>query len=168
METSTIIIISWGAIISLLILIKNNRLYKEINHQKALVSVLRNRLGDKQDKSNPFTLDELKEINVWSGKAVNNVYKESIPKDYPEYAKQVREANISGMSPTVDNTTTERDLYKYNRLIKTDKEYEDSLIRINELMDAKANTPECDELELLGILVNHYEEQELRECRRIN
>lgn len=176
MENSTIILITWSVTISLLYigrLIKNNRLFKDINHQIALVSVLRYRLKDKPDNSKEFTLKELKEINVWSGKAVNDIYIEGLNKPFgmPFY----------GYTPTVDNTgeppmgdmpvyknppkPPKKTQYKYNRLIKTDKQYENALIRINDLMDAKANKIECDELELLEILVNHYEEQELRECR---
>ena len=35
-----------------------------------------------------------------------------------------------------------------NKLIKTEKDYTKALSRIDELMDAKADTPELDELEL--------------------
>ena len=45
-----------------------------------------------------------------------------------------------------------------HRLIKTEEEYESVIARIDELMDAEANTPECDELELLGLLVEKFEE----------
>ena len=44
-----------------------------------------------------------------------------------------------------------------NRLIKTEKDYNLVLSRIEELMDAKKNTPEADELELLAALVEMYE-----------
>ena len=46
-----------------------------------------------------------------------------------------------------------------NRLIKTEKDYTLALERIETLMDAKANTPEADELELLSTLVEMYEEK---------
>lgn len=45
------------------------------------------------------------------------------------------------------------------RLIKTEQEYENALARIDTLMDAEPNTPECDELELLAYLVEKYEEE---------
>jgi HTH-type transcriptional regulator/antitoxin HigA len=45
------------------------------------------------------------------------------------------------------------------RLIKTEAEYEAALVRIEKLMDAKRNTPQGDELELLSLLVYDYEER---------
>ena len=45
------------------------------------------------------------------------------------------------------------------KVIKTEEEYESALGRIEELMDAEAETPEGDELELLGTLVEVYEEK---------
>ena len=45
------------------------------------------------------------------------------------------------------------------RLIKTEKDYDLALSRIDELMDAKQETPESDELELLATLVEMYEEK---------
>ena len=50
-----------------------------------------------------------------------------------------------------------RDL-KINRLIKTEKDYEKALSRIEELMDADPGTAEIDELELLAALVEIYED----------
>jgi len=46
-----------------------------------------------------------------------------------------------------------------NRLIKTEKDYNDALSRIELIMDAEAGTPEADELELLTTLVEMYEER---------
>jgi len=46
-----------------------------------------------------------------------------------------------------------------NRLIKTKKDYDLALSRIDGLMDAKQGTPETDELELLATLVEMYEEE---------
>ena len=46
-----------------------------------------------------------------------------------------------------------------NKLIKTEKDYDLTLSRIDELMDAKQGTPEADELELLATLVEMYEEE---------
>lgn len=43
------------------------------------------------------------------------------------------------------------------KVIKTDKEYNNILIRIEEIIDAKQNTPEEDELELLSLLIDKYE-----------
>jgi len=45
------------------------------------------------------------------------------------------------------------------RLIKIEKDYNIALSRIEELMDAKKNTPEADELELLTALVEMYEDK---------
>jgi len=45
------------------------------------------------------------------------------------------------------------------RPIKTEEDYEDTLKRIESLMDAKKGTPEADELDVLATLVEVYEEQ---------
>lgn len=45
-----------------------------------------------------------------------------------------------------------------NRLIKTEKDYDLALSRIDELMNAEQGTPEADELELMATLVEMYEE----------
>lgn len=45
------------------------------------------------------------------------------------------------------------------KIIKTEAEYEGMLKRIEVLMDAAPGTPEEDELELLGLLVEHYEKE---------
>ena len=47
------------------------------------------------------------------------------------------------------------------KVIKTNAEYEAALERIEKLMDAAANTPQGDELELLSLLVHDYEEKKL-------
>jgi len=44
------------------------------------------------------------------------------------------------------------------KVIKTAPEYAAALARIDKLMDAKANTPQGEELELLSLLVHEYEE----------
>lgn len=44
-------------------------------------------------------------------------------------------------------------------IIKTDADYESVLARIEEIMDSETNTPEADELELLSILVEKYENE---------
>jgi len=44
-------------------------------------------------------------------------------------------------------------------IIKTDEEYENALSRIEHIMDAKPNTEEGDELELLSLLVEKYEKE---------
>src|SRR3974390_569248 len=46
-----------------------------------------------------------------------------------------------------------------HKVIKTNAEYEAALARIEKLMDAKRNTPQGDELELLSLLVQDYEEK---------
>ncbi len=43
--------------------------------------------------------------------------------------------------------------------IKTQKDYENALSAIEHLMDAKPNTPQMDELEVLSTLVEAYEAQ---------
>src|SRR6478672_9442794 len=43
------------------------------------------------------------------------------------------------------------------KLIKTKKDYQEALKRLELIFDAKKNTPAGDELELLGILIDHYE-----------
>jgi HTH-type transcriptional regulator/antitoxin HigA len=43
--------------------------------------------------------------------------------------------------------------------IRTESDYEDALDRIQGLMMAQPNTPEADELAVLGILVEVYEEE---------
>jgi HTH-type transcriptional regulator/antitoxin HigA len=45
------------------------------------------------------------------------------------------------------------------KVIKTEAEYGAVLARIEQLMDAKRNTPQGDELELLSLLVHDYEEK---------
>ena len=45
------------------------------------------------------------------------------------------------------------------KVIKSESEYTAALTRIEKLMDAKANTPQGDELELLSLLVHEYEEK---------
>ncbi len=46
-----------------------------------------------------------------------------------------------------------------NSLIKNDAQYESALNRIDELFDAKPGSKEFDEVELLMLLVKHYEEE---------
>lgn len=46
---------------------------------------------------------------------------------------------------------------KLTRIIKTQRDYRLAMRRIEELMDARPNTPEGDELELLSTLVDLYE-----------
>lgn len=46
-----------------------------------------------------------------------------------------------------------------NKLIKTETEYDEVLKRIDEIFDAKPNTAEGDELELLAVLVELYEKE---------
>jgi HTH-type transcriptional regulator/antitoxin HigA len=43
--------------------------------------------------------------------------------------------------------------------IKTDKDYNQALERLEEIFDAKNGSPEGDELEVLGILVDQYENE---------
>ncbi len=43
------------------------------------------------------------------------------------------------------------------KVIKTEKDYEKALARINDLMDADRGTPDADKLELLVTMVEAYE-----------
>jgi HTH-type transcriptional regulator/antitoxin HigA len=45
------------------------------------------------------------------------------------------------------------------KVIKTESEYAAALARIDKLMDARRNTPQGEELELLSLLVHDYEEK---------
>ena len=45
------------------------------------------------------------------------------------------------------------------KLIKNDKQLNEALERINQLWGAKINTPERDELEVLSLLIEKYEEE---------
>jgi len=49
---------------------------------------------------------------------------------------------------------------KFNimKLIKTDEDYKSALIRLESIFDAQPGTPEGDELELLGVLIENYED----------
>ena len=54
-------------------------------------------------------------------------------------------------------------LQKFNymtlRLIKTKKDYQTALARLEVIFDAKPGTPQGDELEVLGILIDKYEQE---------
>lgn len=45
------------------------------------------------------------------------------------------------------------------KLIKTEEQYQAALNRIEKLFNAKPNTPQGDELELMLLVVDHYENQ---------
>lgn len=45
------------------------------------------------------------------------------------------------------------------KIIKTEEEYEAMLLRLEELMDAEPGSPEEEELELIGLVVEKYEEE---------
>jgi hypothetical protein len=45
------------------------------------------------------------------------------------------------------------------KIIKSEVEYERSLVHLYSLMDALPGTPEVDELELLSVLIEHYENE---------
>lgn len=44
--------------------------------------------------------------------------------------------------------------------IKTTKDYNQALKRLESIFDAKSETPEGDELEVLGILIDEYEKEQ--------
>jgi HTH-type transcriptional regulator / antitoxin HigA len=43
--------------------------------------------------------------------------------------------------------------------IKTEQDYQQALKRLKKIFTAKQDTKEGDELEILGILIEHYEEE---------
>lgn len=45
------------------------------------------------------------------------------------------------------------------KAIKTEQDYSDALMRLEEIFDAKKGTKEGDELEVLGILIEKYEDK---------
>ena len=45
------------------------------------------------------------------------------------------------------------------KLIKSEKEYEQALDRLDVIFDASPNTPEGDEAELLVVLIEKYEDE---------
>ena len=45
------------------------------------------------------------------------------------------------------------------KLLKTKDDYEQALNRLDEIFDAKPNTPRGDEFELLSLLIDNYEEE---------
>jgi len=45
------------------------------------------------------------------------------------------------------------------KLLKTDEDYEQALNKLDEIFDAKPNTPKGDEFELLSLLIDKYEEE---------
>ena len=45
------------------------------------------------------------------------------------------------------------------KAIKTEQDYSDALMRLEEIFDAKKGTKEGDELEVLGILIEKYEDE---------
>lgn len=49
--------------------------------------------------------------------------------------------------------------YMTLRLIKTKKDYQNALDRLEVIFDADPGTPEGDELEVLGILIDKYEQE---------
>jgi len=44
--------------------------------------------------------------------------------------------------------------------IKTEREYEQAMSRLDEIFDAKKGTPEGDELEVLGMFIEKYENEQ--------
>lgn len=45
------------------------------------------------------------------------------------------------------------------KAIKTEKDYDEAFERLETLFDAKKGTPEGDELEVIGILIDQYEKE---------
>jgi len=45
------------------------------------------------------------------------------------------------------------------RVLKTEKDYDDALERLDQIFEVPENTPEGDEAELLSILIEKYEDE---------
>ncbi|MEQ8417046.1 MAG: transcriptional regulator [Imperialibacter sp.] len=45
------------------------------------------------------------------------------------------------------------------KLIKTEQDYQKALERLDEIFDAKIGTPESDEADIIGLLVDEYEKK---------
>jgi HTH-type transcriptional regulator / antitoxin HigA len=45
------------------------------------------------------------------------------------------------------------------KLIKTETDYRKALVRLDEIFDAKIGTPESDEADVLGLLIDEYEKK---------
>jgi HTH-type transcriptional regulator/antitoxin HigA len=45
------------------------------------------------------------------------------------------------------------------KLIKSETDYENALKRLDEIFDAKVGTPESDEADILGLLIDEYEKK---------
>jgi HTH-type transcriptional regulator / antitoxin HigA len=45
------------------------------------------------------------------------------------------------------------------KLIKTETNYRKALVRLDEIFDAKIGTPESDEADVLGLLIDEYEKK---------
>ena len=45
------------------------------------------------------------------------------------------------------------------KLIKTERQYQQAIKRLEEIFDAKKGSPEGDELEVLGLLIEKYEDE---------
>ncbi len=43
--------------------------------------------------------------------------------------------------------------------VKTEKDYQEALQRLDELFDAKTGTPESDEADILALLIDNYENE---------
>ncbi|MBU6323982.1 MAG: helix-turn-helix domain-containing protein [Bacteroidetes bacterium] len=46
------------------------------------------------------------------------------------------------------------------KVIKTEQEYQDALKRLDEIFDAQRNSEHADELELLSLLIDKYEQEQ--------
>ncbi len=50
---------------------------------------------------------------------------------------------------------------KPRTIIKTEKEYQEALNRLDDIFDAKPNTEKGEELELLSLLIDDYEKKQI-------
>ncbi|MBX2924272.1 MAG: hypothetical protein KF746_18875 [Chitinophagaceae bacterium] len=45
------------------------------------------------------------------------------------------------------------------KAVKTKKDHEEAMLRLEKILDAKKGTPEGDELQMLGSLIEQYEDE---------
>ena len=73
------------------------------------------------------------------------------------YSFQMVDENMIEVWGGMDNERPESFIYVRDGSIKTKKDYQQALERLDVIFDAKRGTPEGDELEILGILIEQYE-----------
>ena len=64
---------------------------------------------------------------------------------------------ISKFLEVQKGTSEKGEWQKQGFLIKTEDDYRASLIRLDEIFDAPTGTPESDEADILGLMIDDYE-----------